>query len=528
MSKILIVGHPQSGYQDVERLLLACGMGLAKSSRREGFAPQQISAMVCKAHCAPPLSTLTSEAEIQQIGTAAVWHGLALDLMLGNLEQRFWGWSDPNAIYMLEYWKQLDPTIKFVFVYGDPQSALVGTGTDNMPDDPQALKQRLLNWRAFNSAMVYFYNRNSNRSVLVHAQQAQMSVMAYLQQLRTQLDAPVEDPPAHLLGFGERSGAEKDSESSLIGDLLVHECEAVAQVSDGRGLASDFAGGENSNVLRAYLLEQLVDMHPEVRQLQGELQSVATLPLRVLGGASDIPHLAWSAMRDLDRRFSVRQAELLETKKALANSQHCISERESENASLRGSSAQLKKELEHAKERISALSAEIEELHAATAIEANEARREHNVLLSQLHELQEDFERQFLESRASEESLVSPEPAAPYGAADRVKRQLSYRLGALMIQRSRSVRGWIGMPWALLAESRSFKKERAERPPGEMYPLHSYRDVHKAIRVKQHLSYRLGSTLLKNIKSPLRWMILPIALAREVREFKMQRKRSGK
>ena len=34
--------------------------------------------------------------------------------MLGNLEENFWGWSDPNAIYLLDYWKQLDPTEKEV------------------------------------------------------------------------------------------------------------------------------------------------------------------------------------------------------------------------------------------------------------------------------------------------------------------------------------------------------------------------------------------------------------------------------
>lgn len=54
-------------------------------------------------------------------------------------------------------------------------------------------------------------------------------------------------------------------------------------------------------------------------------------------------------------------------------------------------------------------------------------------------------------------------------------------------------------------------------------PIYAYNDAFEAERVKKHLSYRLGQTLLKNIKSPLGWIKLPFALAQNVREFRLER-----
>lgn len=41
MNKILIVGHPQSGFEEVEQVLHDCGMAYAQPSRREGFLPAE-------------------------------------------------------------------------------------------------------------------------------------------------------------------------------------------------------------------------------------------------------------------------------------------------------------------------------------------------------------------------------------------------------------------------------------------------------------------------------------------------------
>lgn len=49
--------------------------------------PKQISTTLCKAHNAGLLQPIENGNDIQQIETGPVWHGMALDLMLGNLYQ---------------------------------------------------------------------------------------------------------------------------------------------------------------------------------------------------------------------------------------------------------------------------------------------------------------------------------------------------------------------------------------------------------------------------------------------------------
>jgi hypothetical protein len=124
MNKIILLGHTSSGLLTVQSLLQASGMQAALPSQRDGLLPQQITDTLCQAHGCAPLADAMAEGDFapQQAGT--VWHGLALDLLLGNLQQPLWGWADARSIYWLDYWAQLDPHITFVMVYDHPASAL--------------------------------------------------------------------------------------------------------------------------------------------------------------------------------------------------------------------------------------------------------------------------------------------------------------------------------------------------------------------------------------------------------------------
>jgi hypothetical protein len=176
MNKIVIVGHPTSGYREVEALLHQSGMRPPLPSRREGLLPQDITATLCKAHKTPPLDAVMDEGEITQIQAGPVWHGMALDLMLGNLDQELWGWADPQTLFALDYWKDLDPKLSFVLVYDEPHRALM----DGQPEAGAAapkdgVQRRLNNWAACNGALLSFFLRNPQRCLLVHAQQVRLA-----------------------------------------------------------------------------------------------------------------------------------------------------------------------------------------------------------------------------------------------------------------------------------------------------------------------------------------------------------------
>jgi len=109
-----------------------------------------------------------------------------------------------------------------------------------------------------------------------------------------------------------------------------------------------------------------------------------------------------------------------------------------------------------------------------------------------------------------------------YGAGDRIKRQLSYRLGAVMIKHSKSVTGWIKMPWALIKETKKFSKDLEKVKHRKLPSISSYKDSYEAEQVKQHLSYRLGYTVIKNRYSVIGWIKLPWLLRQEIIHFQQR------
>ncbi|WP_429080635.1 hypothetical protein [Aeromonas bivalvium] len=688
MNRILIVGHSASGYQTVESVLQQRGMCSPLPSRREELLPQDITATLCKVHKAPPITHVVAEDDIEQLQVAPVWHGMAMDLMLGNLEQELWGWADPQAIYTLDYWAQLDDQLTFVLVYDEPQSALVDAAAqlDNLsaPD----LEHLLGNWMAYNGALLHFFLRHTDRCLLVHAQQARHNTDGCLQKLQPLLSAPL------LSLTGDDTADVATADGTQLRAYPIHTMIPAQKLTDVISLAGlkttkaqEILQG---SVMESYLLDQVLAEYPACQALYAELQSAASLPLQEPPRASSSAAQAWGALvqqrtlaielanglheayqglrvnleqtmteqakeselqlsqlnqiqteleghylrkQELEQhsteqsREIQRQAELVKQKeaeksalnKALAEAQIQLEETKSSGQQKLGEqNAQLKmlreeselllshlhlvqEELEHhyqqkqelllrntehsreiqrqaelAKQKEveksalnKALTEAQKQLELRNAEYSREVQRqderakqkeaeksalnkalteaqklleaaqsegqqkldeqhmqlktlgdENSLLLSQLHQVQEELERYYLDNQLLKKQL----PAPMYGSAQRVKQELEYRLGSVMIKRSRSLTGWLGMPWALAAERQAWRQHFATLSQKALPAIDSYHDAHEAERVKCHLSYRLGQVLIRNGKSPLGWVKLPFALSREVQQFRLQRK----
>ncbi|WP_354675180.1 coiled-coil domain-containing protein [Cupriavidus alkaliphilus] len=617
MNKILIVGHPTSRYQDVESLLNDCGMSTALPSRREGLSPSEIGTMLLKAH-GVPLLTRDMAGDLHQIEASPLWHGMALDLMLGNLDQPLWGWADPHAVHLLDYWKTLDPSIAFILVYDTPRSLLtqaVEAASDLTSDQ---LRRLIANWIAYNGQLLHFYHRNVDRALLVHAQQVQFSAKRYVQQVRARVGAPLRVP--------------------LDADMDEAEPEEVATATP-RAEAACF-GTVISSVLKNHLADTLIREFPQAEHLYEELQAIATLPLAEQIGVESTAFGAWRTATRLDAQVVDLQATVTRLHKELESSQleleqrqtridsllsseqrvadrvarlqamsqeladrtrlaeglasklkqaeeklaarreiekdnqviltqlHLLQEEledrylegkqqcehvkemesrleqqqriERENAQLLPQLEQVKKELQRREVEFSNQSKKLESLLASEKLANERAHaaeervqrqqdlvQENEILLTQLHHVQKELERYHLENRSlalkTQASGQGSGNSVYYGAVDRVKKHLSYRLGATMIDCSRSFRGWLCMPWALLCETRQFRAEISSVDRQKRPPLSEYGDADEAERVKRHLSYRLGVKLLANARSPIGWLKLPFLLRREVIAFKLEK-----
>ncbi|HFZ4997082.1 TPA: ATP-grasp fold amidoligase family protein, partial [Campylobacter jejuni] len=95
-----------------------------------------------------------------------------------------------------------------------------------------------------------------------------------------------------------------------------------------------------------------------------------------------------------------------------------------------------------------------------------------------------------------------------YGSAkQRIRTQLSYRLGQVMICNSKKILDMIFLPVYLIAEVISYYQEKkiyklkVKKDPSFTLPyLESYPDYQEAIQLREHLSYKLGNILVQNFK----------------------------
>lgn len=154
---------------------------------------------------------------------------------------------------------------------------------------------------------------------------------------------------------------------------------------------------------------------------------------------------------------------------------------------------------------------------------------ENNEIFNSLIEMQNDFIDIIIKSNTHIETNTNSKKNVVgnnlFGAGNRIKEQLSYRLGSVMIAKSRSLSGWITMPFALRREIKNHKKMINERSKFPQLPkLADYSDYYEISKVKNHLSYRLGNILIVNSKNLSGILKTPFIISKEVKNFRINKK----
>jgi len=245
-NKTLVVGHALCENDCVLNLLSASGMSLAKHSKKENISASEISTTLLKTHNA-------EGDDIEQLEINQVWDGLALDLLMNNIDQKWWGWADSNAVSLLYYWKSLDSKMAFILVYDTPQN-FVKQILNNLDFISSFEFQNIIDeWCNYNKALLKFYYRNPERSLLVNSQQVKVDSVDYLQQVGKQIgikDANISD-------------------------------NAITTIQ------KSFQNEENDDPLLSYLVKDLLEEHTDIVYIFEELQSVANLPFNAIEKIKD-------------------------------------------------------------------------------------------------------------------------------------------------------------------------------------------------------------------------------------------------
>ncbi|HEA8165091.1 TPA: hypothetical protein RXN25_001586, partial [Campylobacter coli] len=107
------------------------------------------------------------------------------------------------------------------------------------------------------------------------------------------------------------------------------------------------------------------------------------------------------------------------------------------------------------------------------------------------------------------------------GAVDRIKNQLSYRLGYAIVSNSKNPLKMIMMPFSIIKSIKEYKQYRNKTKHIIFQPLETYADYEESLRVQSHLSYRIGRTILNANKQGIKGFVkLPYNLIIEIKKFK--------
>lgn len=554
MKGLLIVGHPYSDYQFIENALYQQGMSRAKSSQRDALAPVDISQQILSIHDV----VLEQGSDICQLDAGEVWNGLALDLLLGNKDQPFWGWADPQAIYLLDYWRKIGSRLKFLLVYDTPEAICANLFKGKFITR-DGLEQEVNRWQDVYEELLYFYHRNQENCLLVHIDQIRENLSPFIDSTAQLIGYT----PSHSDGFAVSASDNNATEVLLVCELLkdfptIYDSYESLQAAADIPLVTKKIVDKNHTIFawnsqqKASMLQQekVVQQEKVIEQYADEVVIFSEKYSELQYEKNELLVKQKKYVAILEKNKIIVGQQQNENKRLLSqlhqlkeeSDQHVfakqatekkLKQRDKENASLHQQQSVLKA----LESKYTTLGQEKSKLIAnyekkITEIEKNQANLENDeneLLLLQLHQVQEELEHYFIKNQALEKKLTATSKVAVqqtvkkplyYGAGDRIKRQLSYRLGSIMIQQSRTFSGWITMPMALVREERLFQQNfKKEKLP----PISQYQDADEAERVKRHLCYRLGYIMVANTNSVLDWVKLPWLLRREVVDFEKRK-----
>lgn len=294
------------------------------------------------------------------------WEQAAGEIFLANWEHPLWGWADHRSTWLLDFWLQFDPQTCFVLVHTPAVDALVAAALDTRQPDFDAA-QTLDTWCAYQAHMLQFYLRHRDRCAWyphLPANQAQIT------------GAPPDDP-AHPPQIADDTSTPALASAALTLQWPVPIALTLA--------IQPAQPPENATLsLLRTLAQQTVQKHEPATTLQSEIW--ASIP-----GLGDAPPTATlpSHQDQTTQVFNlVREVAVMQTQ----SMRQQLHEHSQTHQQLAQQISALRQASEQYASQAVAAQAQRDTARQAQAL----AAEENELLLQQLHQVQEELENHFL------------------------------------------------------------------------------------------------------------------------------------
>ncbi len=398
MNVILTCTFPHPGHELPHQILEAAGLMPARPSRRENMTPAQLHRSILKAHRIDGTHKADSSG-VRVVSPGKLWQDLAVDLFLGNLENEAWGWVEPAAIHFLDFWRSFDPQIGFVLAYSSPATVLGGL-LRGRPADDEEIGRILLDWCHFNTELLRFYHANRDCCLLVNADAIDQHPQAFVERVTSKFalgqqvtwtdGKPLPERPAdaRLLEFLALQLVQNaDTARSLYDELeSTADLPAVEPGQNTVDIWDDYARVLQSSATSLVAAKEQIDtLAATVASQETRCTQLETERVGLMQAHDELVNRVKEKSRE-EEVLTAAKLKLEQEKSALAG-------RHEEQAKLAGELKQLKNQHQ-------------------------EQQQENELLLLQLHQVQEELERYFLENQRLKDAAV-PVPAVPIPVAAR-------------------------------------------------------------------------------------------------------------
>jgi len=139
------------------------GIVQASKAKRINLDAQDIVRKMCKSM---KVSTERSRT-FRQVRPGKTWQISASDLFLENSDHDVWGWSSPDNIFFLDFWRDFEPSTRFVLVYGSlaQYAAFEMSDQGGFKKNIDALSNR---WERYHEELLRFYHENVDNCILIN------------------------------------------------------------------------------------------------------------------------------------------------------------------------------------------------------------------------------------------------------------------------------------------------------------------------------------------------------------------------
>lgn len=390
------------------------------------------------------------------------------DILLSNLEQPVWGWEDTDNLGVLEHWKNCGFEVYFVLVFDHPKYILNDLEYEGY--DIEKVNEKLEKWVEYHTSLLSFYKKNPSVCLLVEG-------TAALENFRSI----------------------KEKIESLSNTVRLKSSWKIDRVSESK---IEFSQSD----LQTDTFSSLLFKHyPQLIQVYNSLLDTASVKssLPIYKSKSPSKENIISCMSALEKQSNNLNTKIKELEIAYNRIQ------------------QLEKLNKDMSSNLTSIELKTGESNLNHKLLINKLEMTNEKLILQLSEAYETIEELRKNIKVSVK-VIDKEAEGLYGAERVIKQDLPYRIGSTIVNSVKTKKGLVTLPIQLLKECNEFKKYKTEL--GYQPKLSEYKDKDKAEKIEKQLSYRVGKKVIESSYSPIGILKTPFLVAKEVYIFKKNKK----